>query len=590
MCNRLQSQRKATSKPTPSFTAVRSRLPQHKWTLGGTPSPMGEYAESHGKPLVSQPPLLQAKLTIGKPGDTYEQEADRMGDLVMRMPEPHVQRQVEPEEEEEEEALQTKPLAGQITPLVQRQLGPAEEEEEEETLQTKPHAGPTPEVASDLHSRIKSLKGRGRPLPESARAFFEPRFGYDFSRVRIRTDTRATKTARAVSARSFTVGRDVMFGAGQYAPGTTAGKKLLAHELTHVVQQNANNRLHPDYSVKLRVHSKDDFVQCAYYTRKELTQYLNYLRTEGKIEDKSDSDDKAVAVVHWWEDRVRGFPLDKKVKSLLILEMLSGFTGNDEEQAILELLERSDNSELNYIFSSGGVTVKELESNFHGDEFAWLREFFDRRFEGGWEAALRGQLRPRGKPISKRWPLFAVFPERAEGEAGGESEIRLRKYIRTIDVRFASTRDISSLVWTFAEEETKKSFHGLKKREDFRFDIGTAKATYNDGTEDSFDVSGGAIGASKYKTHRTGPDKYVKVHRKGGVSYVNPKGDPMPHATFFYMGQAFHGCGSRDWYKELFAPLICLSVPSHGCIHVENSKIDKLYPFIIVGTTKVSIT
>nr|CAI64362.1 hypothetical protein [uncultured archaeon] len=78
---------------------------------------------------------LQAKLSIGQPGDKYELEADQMADAVMRMPEPGVQRQVEPEEEEEE-MLQAKPLAEQITPLFQRQVEP-EEEEEEEPIQAK---------------------------------------------------------------------------------------------------------------------------------------------------------------------------------------------------------------------------------------------------------------------------------------------------------------------------------------------------------------------------------------------------------------------------------------------------------------------
>jgi hypothetical protein len=76
---------------------------------------------------------IQAKLTIGQPGDKYEQEADRVAEQVMRMPEPQVQRQ--PEEEEEEELIQTKPLAEQVTPLVQRQI--EEEKEEEEILWTK---------------------------------------------------------------------------------------------------------------------------------------------------------------------------------------------------------------------------------------------------------------------------------------------------------------------------------------------------------------------------------------------------------------------------------------------------------------------
>ena len=180
---------------------------------------------------------IQAKLKIGQPNDKYEQEADRVAEQVMSMPELQVQRQ--PEEEEEEEEIQAKPISEQITPLVQRQAE-EEEEEEEELFQTKEVPGQAPEVTPDLESRIHSLKGYGQPLPKSVRAFFEPRFGYDFSQVRIHTDGGAAETARALNAQAFTTERDVVFGSSQYSPDTTAGKKLLAHELTHVVQQSDN--------------------------------------------------------------------------------------------------------------------------------------------------------------------------------------------------------------------------------------------------------------------------------------------------------------------------------------------------------------
>jgi hypothetical protein len=82
------------------------------------------------------------------------------------------------------------------------------------------------------------LKG-GRSLPKAVRAFFEPRFGVDFSAVQVHTDARAVQLARSVDARAFTIGSDVVFGEGAYSLGTTEGRSLLAHELTHVVQQNA---------------------------------------------------------------------------------------------------------------------------------------------------------------------------------------------------------------------------------------------------------------------------------------------------------------------------------------------------------------
>ncbi|WP_152043377.1 eCIS core domain-containing protein [Salinigranum salinum] len=95
--------------------------------------------------------------------------------------------------------------------------------------------------AGDTATPRRSGRAGGRPLPTSVRAFFEPRFGTTFDDVRIHTDSRAAAAARAVQARAFTVGRDVVFGAGAYAPETTRGRRLLAHELTHVVQQSGGS-------------------------------------------------------------------------------------------------------------------------------------------------------------------------------------------------------------------------------------------------------------------------------------------------------------------------------------------------------------
>jgi len=108
--------------------------------------------------------------------------------------------------------LQAKPLAEEITRLVQRQVEPEEEEEEE--LQAKATSGRISEVNSNLESNIQSLKGGGQPLSENDRAFFEPRFGRDFNQVRVHTDAVAAEAAREVNARAYTVGQDVMFGAG----------------------------------------------------------------------------------------------------------------------------------------------------------------------------------------------------------------------------------------------------------------------------------------------------------------------------------------------------------------------------------------
>jgi hypothetical protein len=81
------------------------------------------------------------------------------------------------------------------------------------------------------------LRSPGQPLDAQTRAFFEPRFGHDFSKVRLHADARAAESARAVDAIAYTVGRNMVFGTGRYQPATRAGRELLAHELTHVVQQ-----------------------------------------------------------------------------------------------------------------------------------------------------------------------------------------------------------------------------------------------------------------------------------------------------------------------------------------------------------------
>lgn len=233
MSGKVHAEAKAPSTLASSFIPVQSRLLQRKSLLDGMSGLMGELADSHREQLVSMPPLIQSKLTIGQPHDRYEQEADRVAEQVMRMPEPQVQRQ--PEEEGEEELIQTKPLADKITPLIQRPI----KDVEEKILQTKENPDLTHKVTPDLGSRIQSLKGSGQPLPEANRGFMEREFGIDFNGVRLHTDSDAAQISRELNAEAFTYGRDIYFGAGRYSPGTSSGKRLLAHELTHVVQQQS---------------------------------------------------------------------------------------------------------------------------------------------------------------------------------------------------------------------------------------------------------------------------------------------------------------------------------------------------------------
>lgn len=209
--------------------------------------------------------LVQAKLTIGAANDKYEQEADRVADQVMRMAQPHLQRQVEApvmaDDARAAQALQAKPLGPAITPRVQRQSDEEDEEAEGMAIQTKPASGRALSADCDVQGQIQSLKGGGQALAASERAFFEPRFGRDFGAVRIHTDSAAQQSAKSINARAYTLGADVVFGAGEYAPGSGAGRHLLAHELTHVVQQghgpqaSSKNNTHTTVQRKVKVNS-----------------------------------------------------------------------------------------------------------------------------------------------------------------------------------------------------------------------------------------------------------------------------------------------------------------------------------------------
>ena len=175
--------------------------------------------QTHGNQYVQRVVSgIQAKLKVGQPGDIYEQEADRVADAVMRMPEP----QAVPGGESN----------------IQRAWPTCGEKEEE--IQAKATLGKFHEVNPNLGSHIQSLKSGGQPLSENDTAFFEPRFGRDFSQVRVHRDMRAVESARALGARAYTVAPKIVFGAGQYAPAMTEGRRLLAHELTHVIQQQGS--------------------------------------------------------------------------------------------------------------------------------------------------------------------------------------------------------------------------------------------------------------------------------------------------------------------------------------------------------------
>ena len=207
---------------------------------------------------------VQPKLTVGAAFDPLEQEADQVAEQVLAMPDrqdhfsdpppppvtppapppnnPHrkanqedeeellTMRLVQPAPEPQEDELQTLRIS-------QREAVPEEEEVQPERS-SQDWMGRF-EVEDSLEDQMRSASGGGAALPGDVRAFMEPRFGADFSGVRIHTDSRSAVLNRKISARAFTLGQDIFLGEGSYSPGSTDGRRLLAHELAHTVQQGA---------------------------------------------------------------------------------------------------------------------------------------------------------------------------------------------------------------------------------------------------------------------------------------------------------------------------------------------------------------
>jgi hypothetical protein len=177
-------------------------------------------------PLFSSSNLsVQTKLTINTPGDKFEQEADIMAERFVQM-----------------DSKASLKASTPITPVVQRKCSHCDEDEKKQQVQRKESATSHPQVNNSMHGYLNGLHNSGTSLSQQARRYFEPRFGYDFSKVRIHTDANAAKSARSINALAYTSANHIVFGNGQYNPQTNTGKKLLGHELTHVIQQTRMQR------------------------------------------------------------------------------------------------------------------------------------------------------------------------------------------------------------------------------------------------------------------------------------------------------------------------------------------------------------
>lgn len=220
----------------------------------------------------SQSMAIQRKMTIGQPNDHYEQEADRVAEQVVNQIDPVKPTSVQRTGQEDE--VQTK---AEISRL--QRLGDEDEEmqtkaeisrlqrlgDEDEEMQTKLQVDAVqraPEMedkdkvlrkeeeigeavmggtaSAQLESAINSSRGGGQPLPVSLQREMGAAMGADFSGVRVHTGSSSDQMNRSVQSKAFTTGQDIHFKSGEYDPSSKEGQKLLAHELTHVVQQNGD--------------------------------------------------------------------------------------------------------------------------------------------------------------------------------------------------------------------------------------------------------------------------------------------------------------------------------------------------------------
>lgn len=190
------------------------------WRCGGRQSDAGEckHKEDQLQRHASNSADVDAgRLRVSRPADPAEVEADQFADQIMRS------------------ADAGTPLARPEHQIQRKGTADFSAYVLDEEIQ-RSATGPGT-VDHGVDARVRSLRGGGQPLERSVRTFMEERFGHDFGRVRVHVDVPAAETARAVQARAFTVGSDIAFAAGQWSPSTFLGRRLLAHELTHVVQQ-----------------------------------------------------------------------------------------------------------------------------------------------------------------------------------------------------------------------------------------------------------------------------------------------------------------------------------------------------------------
>ena len=225
-------QTKSTSAPAGQATHAARATTAHQKNL----PLLLQMQRTHGNQFVQRTlrTMVQPKLAVNRPGDRYEQEADRIAEAAVRMPDAVVQPKCTCDSGQ---GAPCEHCAAEMAPSVQRKSA----------ISTPAGRGgpPIPAPVAVPPSVERTLTAPGRSLPADVRTDMEARLGHDFRATRIHDDAQAQESAREISARAYTSGRHIVFGAGQYQTGTTEGRQLLAHELVHVIQQSGSQTGNP---------------------------------------------------------------------------------------------------------------------------------------------------------------------------------------------------------------------------------------------------------------------------------------------------------------------------------------------------------
>ena len=284
---------------------------------------------------------------------------------------------------------------------IQRRCGTGADSETK-ALQTKYAASANSDTALDVAAAWRATKGSGAPLSKELRSHFEPRFGHDFSQVRVHADGEAADGARAVQARAYTIGRDIVFGEGEYAPTTVEGRRLLAHELTHFIQQQGQEARDTTATQTPRPSSSpvgwDSPIKRVASEHSLATMLRGVTRTPSQGVQRKPSNEP--------------FTIDEKIRKELETKPTDAAGAERRYQRLRELFESVPKERAERLYN-----ILSLEDK--GNDFA--KFFHVRVVDPGVRRELLESLRRKYSPISPQAPV--VYPGMARA---GEQTSRVR--------------------------------------------------------------------------------------------------------------------------------------------------------------------